>query len=458
MVVKIERFEVPGLAQYSYVVSDGGSAVVIDPIRDVERYLAYAEAEGLRVTHVVETHIHADFAAGSLALVEATCAELAVSTYDDGELYRYAMPHRRLAEGDSIAVGRARLQAMHTPGHTPEHLAFLLFDDAEEPVAMFSGDFLFAGSLGRPDLLGDAAKVGLAHDLYRSVQRLAGFADGLVVYPGHGAGSFCGTGMSGHAETTLGEERVGNPFFRFDEAAFVETILASVPAMPAYYPRMKALNAAGAPPLHEMPGGTALAAEKVDAMRATATQLDVRSAEVFAAGHIAGAINIGAGSNLSLWAGWLLDPERAIVLVGDGGELEEARPSLVRVGLDGIAGYLDGGMAAWIGSGRAMSQTVQTSVEAAAQRPGDTVVLDVRDDNERATGGIPGSRHVALGELPGALGGLPRDRAILTLCGSGYRSSAAASLLEAAGFEDVSSIAGGMAAWTRAGLPVERSA
>jgi len=456
MFLKIKRFEVPGLAQYSYVVSDGGSAVVIDPIRDVDRYLAYAKSEGLRITHVVETHIHADFASGSLGLVEATGAELALSAYDDGELYRYAMLHRRLADGDSITVGSLRLQAMHTPGHTPEHLAFLLFDSAGKPVAMFSGDFLFAGSLGRPDLLGDAAKVGLARNLYRSVQALTALPGDLVVYPGHGAGSLCGSGIGGHAETTLTHERATNAFFRYDEAEFVERILASVPPLPTYYPRMKALNAQGAPALREIPTDMALSADEVDAMRGTVTLLDVRSSDSFAEAHIAGAVNIGAGPSLSLWAGWLLDPEQPIVLIAEDGDLEEARRSLVRVGLDRIAGYLQHGMAAWIASGRPVSRSGQTSVDEASRELGDTVVLDVRDDNERSSGSIPGSQHVTLGDLPRSLDRLPRDRPILTVCGSGYRSSAAASLLTAAGFENVRSIDGGMTAWALAGLPVDR--
>jgi hydroxyacylglutathione hydrolase len=451
--VKIERFEVRGLAQYSYIISDAGSAVVIDPIRDVDRYLTYAKSESLRITHVVETHIHADFAAGSIALVETTGAELALSAYDDGELYRYAMPHRSLADGDSIAIGSLHLQAMHTPGHTPEHLAFLLFDSTAKPVAMFSGDFLFSGSLGRPDLLGNAAKVGLAHDLYRSVRKLAQLPDHLVVYPGHGAGSLCGSGIGGHADTTLAIERATNPFFGYDEAQFVEKILASVPPLPTYYPRMKALNAHGAPSLHGLPGEP-LSPSQIEAMRATVTLLDVRSAHDFARAHLAGAINIGAGPSLSLWAGWILDPERPIVLISEDGDLDEAGRSLLRVGLDKIAGHLQHGMAAWIASGRSVSQTAQTSVTAASRELGEAVVIDVRDDNERATGSIPGSLHVPLGNLPQSLSTLPRDKSMRTVCGSGYRSSVAASLLEAAGFKDVSSIDGGMAAWTLSSLPL----
>jgi hydroxyacylglutathione hydrolase len=450
----IERFEVPGLAQYSYVVSDGGSAAVIDPIRDIERYLEYAKRMGLRITHVLETHIHADFAAGSVGLVEATGAELALSAYDEGEWYRYAMPHRALADGDAVKVGGVRLQAMHTPGHTPEHLSFLLFEDgASSPVAMFSGDFLFAGSLGRPDLLGEAAKLGLAHKLYGSVRALAVLPDALAVYPGHGAGSLCGAGMSGRAESTLLYERGVNPFFGYGEEEFVERILATVPPLPDYYPRMKELNALGAPALADLPVAKALSAEQIAGMRETVTLLDVRTVEAFAAAHIPGAINMGTGGNLSLWAGWVLDPERPIVLIGEGNE-DEARLALVRVGLDRIVGRLAGGMAAWIAAGGALARTAQISAEEALREAREAVLLDVRDDRERATGSIAGSLHVMLGELKRSFALLPKGRPMIAVCESGYRASIAASLLESAGFEDVGVMVGGMGAWKGAGLAV----
>jgi hydroxyacylglutathione hydrolase len=452
----IERFEVPGLSQYSYVVSDGGVAAVIDPLRDVDRYLEYAERLGLRITHVLETHIHADFAAGSLGLVEATGTQLAVSAYDEGERYRYAMPHRALADGDSIEIGSVRLQALHTPGHTPEHLSFLLFEgggSGASPMAMFSGDFLFAGSLGRPDLLGEAAKLGLAHQLYSSVQALAELPDALAVYPGHGAGSLCGSGISGRAESTLQHERAVNPFFGYSEDEFVKRILASVPPLPDYYPRMKELNALGAPALHSLPAVKALSPDQVANLPEPATLLDVRSVEAFAAAHVAGAINMGTGGNLSLWAGWVLDPERPIVLIADGNEAE-ARLALMRVGLDRIVGHLEGGMPPWIAAGGAVARTAEISVADASQELGEAALLDVRDDHERSKGSIAGSLHVTLGELKRSLALLPKDRPIITVCESGYRSSIAASLLEGAGFEGVSIMVGGMGAWTRAELPV----
>ncbi len=255
--MKIKRFEVPGLAQYSYVVSAGGKAAVIDAIRDIDRYVEYAAQENLIITHVFETHIHADFAAGSSALIKATGAELALSAYTKGEHFVYSMPHRSLFNGDKVEIGPVRLEVLHTPGHTPEHISLVLFDtqrSATEPTAIFSGDFLFVGSLGRPDLLGEEAKKGLAHQLYTSLHtRLAPFPDGVQVYPGHGAGSLCGAGMSERAESTLGYERATNPILDKCEDDFVHEILSTVPPMPTYYPRMKELNAQGATVLEKLP-------------------------------------------------------------------------------------------------------------------------------------------------------------------------------------------------------------
>ena len=234
--MKIKQFEIPGLSQYSYVVSSEGEALVIDPMRDFDRYTDYAKEEELAIRYVTETHIHADFASGAPGLAEAAEAELALSSYVE-EPYRYSMKHRPLRDGDVLQVGKLRLQALHTPGHTPEHLSFVLFDeerDASQPLALFSGDLLFVGSLGRPDLLGDEAKQQLAHELYRSLhERIASLPDGVQVYPGHGAGSLCGSGMSERPESTLGYERLIQPLFKLDQDAFVHEVLGSLPPMPS---------------------------------------------------------------------------------------------------------------------------------------------------------------------------------------------------------------------------------
>lgn len=460
--MKIDRFEIPGLAQYSYVISSQGQAAVIDPIRDIDRYLDFAREHNLTLRYILETHIHADFASGATALAAATGAELALSSHDLGERYRYAMPHRPLTGGDILDLGTVRLQAIHTPGHTPEHLSFVLFDterDADQPVALFSGDFLFVGSLGRPDLLGEDAKQRLARSLFDSLhRRIASLPDSTVVYPGHGAGSFCGAGMSDRAESTLGYERVTNPLFRLDEAAFAAEILGSLPPMPAYYPRMKELNAQGAPIYAQLPGDKPLTPAEVAtlAARSDVLLLDLRRPEAFGGAHIPGAINIGAGQNLSLWAGWLLDPAHRIVLVSDTGDDEPSRRSLLRVGLDRIEGFLAGGMPAWIDAGLDLARTPQLSTSDVQQRSPDSLVLDVRTDAEWSGGHIEGAKHIMLGSLREHLADLPTDREIVAVCGSGYRSSIAASLLARSGFNSVASMDGGMSAWNRRSLPVSR--
>ena len=454
----IKQFEVPGLAQYSYIVSSEGRAIVIDAMRDIDPYLAYARENNLTLTHIAETHIHADFASGSKALAEATNAELCLSGYDRGELYRYAMPHFELKDGAAITAGRLQLRALHTPGHTPEHLSFLLFDldrSATDPTAIFTGDFLFLGSLGRPDLLGEEAKHALAQELYRSLhQRIAAVPDSVIVYPGHGAGSLCGAGMSEGTESTLGLERSRQYLFRLSEEDFVQQILATVPPMPAYYPRMKRLNAVGAPSPATLPPGLDLTAAQLKQLVTDTpgdiTLLDTRRGESFAAGHIPGAINLGAGPNLSLWAGWLLDPERPIVLITEDtiDRQSDPRTSLLRVGLDRIAGHLP--MSRWIEAGYESQSTPllsATDVAAADRADARPLILDVRNESEWATGHIEDAANIALGDLPARLSSLDPALPIVTVCGSGYRAATAASLLASHGFHQVSIMDGGMAAW-----------
>jgi len=440
----IERFEVPGLAQFSYMVEDSGEAIVIDPMRDITRYLDAAAAKGWKITHVVETHIHADYASGAKALAERTGTELAVSAHDGGERFQYSMPHRGLRDGDVIQVGKMQLKALHTPGHTPEHLSFVLYEQgSSEPIAIFTGDFLFVGALGRPDLLGEAESTRLAAELYRSVsERIAGLPDALRVYPGHGAGSLCGAGMSDRPESTLGDERATNPYFGYGEQEFVCRILDASPEMPSYYPRMKELNSVGAVAFESLPEMKTLVAEVSDT---SATVIDLRRPEAFGEAHIPGALNIGLGGNIAMWTGWLLPPETDIIFVGETEEdCREARTALARVGLDRIAGYLRGGMAAWIAAGHSTAQTKQATAADIELATG-AVILDVRNAAERAHGSIAGTQGIPLGELPAALQALSPEQEVIAVCGSGYRSSAAASLLQRAGFAHVSHLGSGMA-------------
>ena len=460
--MRIEQFEVAGLAQYSYVLSSDGQALVIDPMRDFDRYTAYAREQGLAIKYVTETHIHADFASGARSLAEATGAQLALSSYDR-EPYRYSMEHHALRDGDALRIGKLHLVALHTPGHTPEHLSFVLSDEdrsAGQPLALFSGDFLFVGSLGRPDLLGDDAEQELAHDLFRSLHaRIAFLPDGVQLYPGHGASSLCGSGISERAESTLGYERLTQPLFKLEEDAFQREILATVPPMPSYYLRMKELNCTGARSVADLPGSAGLTPARVSALlrKGDVTVVDLRRPEAFGGAHIAGAVNIGAGPNLSVWAGWLLAPNQKLILVNDEGDDEEARRALVRVGLDLIEGFVQNGMTAWVNAGMEFTRAVQLSVQDVSELDSSTHILDVRSDREWAGGHVPHASHIPLGELKDRLGELEQGRNIVAVCGSGYRSSVAASMLQASGFLKVSSMNGGMTAWKQRGLPLATS-
>jgi hydroxyacylglutathione hydrolase len=466
----VERFEDAGLSQYSYAVACEGAGLVaiVDPRRDVDLYLAFAAAREFRISHVLETHIHADFASGARELAERTGAELCLSAYDAGELYDVTFPHRELRDGDEVAIGRVRLRALHTPGHTPEHMAYLVFDGARSvdvPMLMLSGDFLFVGSLGRPDLLGEEAKLGLARQLWASVrEKLAGLPDGLEIAPGHGAGSMCGAGMSGRAVSTLGFERIANPYLRADLSRdeFVEAILRNVPPFPDYYRRMKALNSEGPPRLDGLPG---LAALPVDRFRALYEEghvvIDLRDQLSFGAGHIPASFGIGAGTNLSTWASWLVPYGPPLLLVAGGrDEAEAAVRSLVRVGLDDVRGYLSGGFESWIRAGYPLAQTTQVAPAGLAARleRGERVhVVDVRSDSEWTEGHIAGARHVMGGDLPKRVDDLRGlDGTIAIVCRGGYRSTAAASVLERAGIGNVVNVTGGMRAWTHAGLPTSK--
>lgn len=460
--MQIQRIEVPGLAHFSYVVSGSGMAVVIDPKRDFDTYVDYAAAHGLKITHILETHIHADYASGALGLAEATRAELWLSAHDTGEDFEYKFKHREFKDGDELTVGCMRFQCVHTPGHTPEHISFLLYDNnrnPETPLAFFTGDFLFVGSLGRPDLLGEEAKLNLAKELHKSVhERIKHLPDGLEVYPAHGAGSMCGSGMSDRQTSTLGYERATNPFFKLkDQKEFVDTILGSVPPFPDYYKRMKRVNSDGAPRMDQMPGKKALSPQQLkDAVAKDAVVLDVRRPEAFGGAHVPNAINIGAGTSLSTWAAWVLPYDKPIYIVDeDGSSQDTVARSLIRVGLDQVAGYLKGGMKTWLEAGFEQGHIQQISVDE-LQAKKDALLLDVRGDGEWKGGHIATAKHIMAGDLPKKIDSLPRDKEINIICGSGYRSSISTSILRKAGFEKVVNVVGGMTAWNKRGLPTVR--
>lgn len=458
-----ERFIVPGLSQYSYIVGEGSAVAVIDPKRDIDTYLDYADSKSLRIAYVLETHIHADYASGARALAEACGAELCLSGYDEGETFQYAFQHRKLKEGDDLSLGGLTLRTLHTPGHTPEHISFLLSEPrrSSEPLALFSGDFLFVGSVGRPDLLGEEEKQGLARALYASVQRLENLPDGLLVFPGHGPGSLCGAGMAQREQSTLGYERSSNPFLqKQSEETFVETVLSTVLEFPDYYQRMKTLNSAGPPILDGLPGGERIPVKEFEQKQKEldAILLDLRRPEAFGGAHIPGSINIGVGPNLSVWAPWVLPYDRPILLIGDATtDMETARRALIRVGLDNAVGSLRGGISAWLESGRDQGHVPQASVQElheVLEQPGRPLLLDVRSPGEWKTGHIDGAVHISGGDLPKHLTDLPADKPLYVICGSGYRSSIAVSILARSGRTKPTNVDGGMSAWKNQHFPV----
>lgn len=451
----LQRFEVPGLSQYSYVLASGKEAIVIDPKRDIDTYLNFAFEKDLTVRYVLETHIHADFASGATALAAHTGAELWLSDYDQGEDYAYGFAHHAFRDGEELALGDLRLVAMHTPGHTPEHLSFLLYEKNRcgQPLALFSGDFIFVGSLGRPDLLGEAAKQQLAGKLFDSVhEKIKALPDGTMVMPGHGAGSLCGAGMAERPETTIGYERHCNVFMTTAQRdAFIHDVLSTVPQFPPYYKRMKRMNGEGFPILNGLPGQQAMSAAALNQTLANgeALVLDLRSPSAFGGTHIPGSYNIGLGPNLSLWSGWVLPYDTPFYLVGDTDtDLDAARRSLVRVGHDAIAGYLKGGIEKWVNAGLPQAHVEQISVgdlKAAADQG--AFVLDVRSPKEWDSGHIDGAVHIPGGDLPERTDEVPRDCDIRVICGSGYRSSIACSILQRAGLHRLKNTIGGMGAW-----------
>ena len=472
MVVK--RFYDEKLAQASYLIgsTDSGAAIVIDPNRDVNQYVRAAAAEGLTVTHVTETHIHADFVSGSRELASRTGATLYLSDEGDAS-WKYAFAAEAgailLKDGDSFNVGDVRIDVLHTPGHTPEHLVFLIADTAvtQEPVAAVTGDFLFVGDVGRPDLLERAAGVAgsmesAARALFRSLQRLKPYSDHLQIWPGHGAGSACGKGIGSLPQSTLGYERRVNWAFSVDnEDDFVHRVLAGQPEPPRYFGEMKRVNKEGPRVLGSYPRPGRLSSQRLEALLAGgAVVIDTRAAADFAAAHIPGTLNIPLNRAFTTWAGWLAPYREALYLIIDDRCthcLDEAVRDLVMIGPDRIAGYAGAEiLEEWVSSERTLGRVSQISVDRLAQtlREGTIVLLDVRSSAEWAAGHIPGAQHIPLGYLPDQLMSLSTSRPVIVHCQAGARSAIAASLLRAHGFPQVITLAGGFNEWQAAGQPV----
>jgi hydroxyacylglutathione hydrolase len=462
MTMVFKSFFADGISQLSYLVGDdsSGTAAVIDPRPDVDDYLEAAQRREVSITHIFETHIHADFMSGSRELAERTGGARIYGSGEGGA--EYGFDNEKIRNGDEFTLGDVLLKVRHTPGHTPEHVAFVLSekDRADSPWGVITGDSLFVGSAGRPDLLGSEETPELTERLYET---LRGFFlrldDGVIIYPCHGAGSACGADIGDRPMSTIGYERRFNSFLQLDDLEqFRKFVQEGAPPIPAHYPRLKKVNAAGPPLIGHQPAcpGLPLAAFREQVEREDTQTLDVRSMHAFGGGHVPGTINIGGNRpELSVWAGDLLDPERPIVLVLEQDfDLPRIVPLLWRTGFTKFAGYLVGGMKTWQNAGLPLKKIPQMTVHE-LKDDGGTQRLDVRSPSEWQEGHIPGATHLFVSDLREKTPSLDRSRPVATYCASGYRASLAASLLQRAGFEDVRSVPGSWKAWTSAGYPVE---
>lgn len=472
----LRRFYDPKLAQASYLIACGrsGEAIVIDPNRDAEQYIRAAEGEGARIAFVTETHIHADFVSGSRELAAATGARVHLSGEGGaGWSYDFAKADGAVivGDGDTIDVGNIRLSVMHTPGHTPEHITFLVTDRAvaDEPMGAVTGDFVFVGDVGRPDLLERAAKVqgtmrAGASALFASLKRFAALPDWLQIWPGHGSGSACGKGISAVPHSSLGYERRFNWAFAIaDEGEFVRQVLEGQPEPPAYFAEMKRMNKRGPRVLGTLVRPPRLEASDVAAIVSSGAALvDTRTADAFASRHIPGTLNIPLNTSFSTWAGSILPYDRELYLLVDDNVAEradEAARDLAMIGFDRIAGYFGvDALSAWERDGRQLLAVPRVTAGELASLMSDEAVqvIDVRGASEWDAGHLPGVPNMPLATLAARVAEISRDRPVVVHCQRGGRSAVAASLLRARGVERVANFTGGFTAWRDAGLPVEK--
>lgn len=451
-----------GLAQASYLIGcqATGEAIVIDPKRDIDTYLEIAEKENLKITHITETHIHADFLSGSRELAKATGAEIYLSD-EGGADWQYQYTHIGLKDNDVIKVGNLRFQVMHTPGHTPEHISFLLTDTAagKYPIMIFTGDFVFVGDVGRPDLLEKAAgikgtqELG-AHQMFHSLKRFKALPDYVQVWPGHGAGSACGKALGAVPSSTVGYEKLINWALAIDdEEAFVKELLAGQPEPPKYFAMMKKLNKTGPNVLGTVPHPGRLSIGQFEnALKNNITIVDTRDKLSFAGGHIPGSINIQDNSSFSTWAGWLLEYDKPFILVARDSRIEALTKALIRIGLDSISGYIND-IDKIANAGHEMEIIQQIDVHSLHKDSSNYFLLDVRAASEYESGSIEGAVNIHAGYIQERFNELPKDKKIAVYCAGGDRSAIASSLLRLKGMENIYNVTGGMNAWKMAGLP-----
>ncbi len=458
--MELEQFYLGCLAHASYLVVSEGVAAVIDPQRDVDLYIEEAARRGAKIEHVIETHLHADFVSGHRELAERTGANIYL-----GARAGATFPHVAVREGTAIEFGKVRMSFLETPGHTLESVSVVVtdFEQGNEPVAVFTGDTLFIGDVGRPDLGGDHTPQELAGILYDSLHaKLMRLPDSVVVYPAHGAGSLCGKNLSEDRSSTIGRERATNYALRAtSREAFVEMLTAELPDKPEYFLRDVEINRRGAAALAEFTPLRRLSAHDVTlAMERGAIVLDVRDRESFAAAHLPGSINVGLDGQFASWCGSLLGLDVDLIIVaGDDEGAEQARTRLARVGIERVSGVLDGGIEGWRRAGKSVSRTPQLDpreLRNALTEGRIRQVIDVRLPGEWESGIIESAYLRPLHRLSRALDDLDRSLPTAVYCRSGYRSSTAASILEREGFSDVLNVRGGFDAWKDGAFPISQ--
>ncbi len=459
--MNIERFYLACLSHASYIISSQGEAAVVDPQRDVRIYLDHLEKNGLSLKYVIETHLHADFVSGHLELARATGAEVII-----GASAGATFPHHPARDGEEFQLGSATVRVLETPGHTPEGITIEVRDAAtpDAPVALFTGDTLFAGDVGRPDLLGAAGITkeelgGMLYDFLR--EKIMTYPDETRVYPAHGAGSSCGKALRDVEFSTIGAEKLTNYALQpMSREQFVAVLTEGQPEAPAYFSSDAAINRQGAPELADVMGNVRKLSpsDLADEVSRGAILLDVRDPETFSAGFVPGSVNIGLDGQFASWVGTLLPMNRPLVLVAPAGREDEAVLRCARVGYDNVRGYLEGGFEAWKGEGRSVEDfgrvdPAELHGMMAQEHP--PLVLDVRKAGERGTKLIDGTAFVTLSELESYASSLKADgRPVVVQCAGGYRSAMAASILKRGGVQDVRDLRGGLGAWEKQGHPV----
>jgi len=465
----LETFKTDGLSIYTYFMGCGDEAAIIDPTRDIEPILDRLEAKNVTLKYIFETHIHADFISGARQLANATGANVMASGEGlKGEMTSYGYESiSTISNDDVFHIGQIELKAIHTPGHTPEHMSYLLTDHnrSSKPVMMFTGDFLFVGSIGRPDLLGGTSVKPLASALYDTIYEgpVTKLPDHLLVLPGHGSGSACGKAIGDVPTTTLGTERLLNEAFRFNgnKDKFIEYILKDQPAAPAYFPMMKKLNREGPAillntdltrlPSYNLSKFKHQVWDKDDnSLRNDFQILDLRKPTSFSGGHIPGSISIWYSNSVATWGGWALNFDDPIFIVHDNEyELRDAVRQLRLVGIDNIEGYLSNGFDSWQTSGYPIERigTIDAYQLDKALNNDEVKILDVRTPTEFEDDHIQGAIHIEAGYIEQNIDKLDAKTTYAIMCGGGYRASLAASLLKKNGFDNVVNVLGGMSAW-----------